>query len=95
MIDNTKVIRGGSWYGINGRSLRCSCRSDNQPADRSNDVGFRVVGKMRRVLRGGSWLSYKYWNLRSSCRINFHPALRNSNTGFRLVGEEKKGKYGE
>lgn len=90
MIDNTKVIRGGSWNGVNVRNLRCSCRCSNHPAYRFSFVGFRLVGEIRRVLRGGSWLSYKYWNLRSSCRINFHPALRNSNTGFRLVGEERK-----
>lgn len=48
MVNNTKVLRGGSWVDLNGWGLRCSCRVNGQPALRLNVVGFRLVGEEKK-----------------------------------------------
>ncbi|TLU87725.1 MAG: hypothetical protein FDX21_02570 [Chlorobium sp.] len=35
-------MRGGSWNN-NPDNLRCSARNNNNPANRNNNIGFRVV----------------------------------------------------
>ncbi|MFH7243554.1 MAG: SUMF1/EgtB/PvdO family nonheme iron enzyme [Spirulina sp.] len=34
--------RGGSWNN-NPRNCRSACRNNNNPGDRNNNIGFRVV----------------------------------------------------
>jgi hypothetical protein len=36
------VLRGGSWNN-NRRNVRCAYRNRNNPNNRNNNVGFRVV----------------------------------------------------
>ena len=65
MVNNMKVLRGGSRYS-NLSNLRCSCRYNHRPAFRYINVGFRLVGEMRekeskaRVLRRGLWIDGNY-----------------------------------
>lgn len=40
--NTTKAIRGGSWID-NPRDCRCAIRSDDNPGDQIDDIGFRVV----------------------------------------------------
>ncbi len=40
--DVDRVLRGGSWYDY-ARLARCSCRSGDDPSNRSNNLGFRVA----------------------------------------------------
>ncbi|MBN2443828.1 MAG: SUMF1/EgtB/PvdO family nonheme iron enzyme [Spirochaetales bacterium] len=37
------VLRGGAWNNNNDRNLRSCNRNNNQPHNRNNNVGFRVV----------------------------------------------------
>ena len=37
-----RVIRGGSWNN-EPRNVRCANRNNNEPANRNNNVGFRLV----------------------------------------------------
>ena len=46
MVNNTKVIRGGSWYNNFDRILRSSCRLSYPPTYRNNNIGLRLVGEM-------------------------------------------------
>lgn len=91
MTNNTKVLRGGSWFNDYNWILRCSCRDHDPATLRANNVGFRLVGEMREkvaeklVLRGGSWVDGGRL-LRSSCRDVNHPANRDIDVGLRLVG---------
>lgn len=88
MTNNTKVIRGGSWFNDYNWILRCS-RRDHDPATlRANNVGFRLVGKLQpvpRVLRGGAWYS-SFDFCRCAIRLRSHPFGRDDVVGFRLVG---------
>jgi formylglycine-generating enzyme required for sulfatase activity len=36
------VVRGGSWNN-NQRNARCAYRNNNNPNNRNNNIGFRVV----------------------------------------------------
>ncbi|MFN6399649.1 MAG: SUMF1/EgtB/PvdO family nonheme iron enzyme [Planctomycetota bacterium] len=38
----TRVIRGGSWNN-SARNLRSACRNRNDPGDRNNNLGFRLL----------------------------------------------------
>jgi len=38
----TRVVRGGSWIN-NQRNVRCAYRNRNNPDNRNNNQGFRVV----------------------------------------------------
>ena len=40
--DDRRVIRGGSWAD-NPRNCRSACRDDEDPVNRLNEIGFRVV----------------------------------------------------
>ncbi|UCE08751.1 MAG: SUMF1/EgtB/PvdO family nonheme iron enzyme [bacterium] len=42
-IDADRVIRGGSWNNNNENWFRCANRDNNQPDNRNNNLGFRVV----------------------------------------------------
>ena len=44
--NNTKTLRGGSWYGC-ARSCRAACRSGHSRDDRADFYGFRVVSSFR------------------------------------------------
>jgi hypothetical protein len=35
------VIRGGGWFNVAG-GLRCANRNNNAPANRNNNLGFRL-----------------------------------------------------
>ncbi|MCL2806042.1 MAG: SUMF1/EgtB/PvdO family nonheme iron enzyme [Treponema sp.] len=37
-----RVIRGGSWNN-DGQNLRSAYRNNNNPDNRNNNIGFRVV----------------------------------------------------
>ncbi len=37
-----RVVRGGSWNN-NGRNCRSACRNRNEPDNRNNNVGFRLL----------------------------------------------------
>jgi len=39
---SNRVIRGGSWNN-NAQNLRSAYRNNYGPADRNNDIGFRLV----------------------------------------------------
>ena len=39
---SNRVIRGGSWNN-NGRNCRSANRNNNNPSNRNNNIGFRVV----------------------------------------------------
>jgi formylglycine-generating enzyme required for sulfatase activity len=39
---NNRVIRGGSWNN-NGQNLRSAYRNNNNPSNRNNNIGFRLV----------------------------------------------------
>ena len=56
-LTDHRVVRGGS-FNNNQRNLRVAYRNNNDPDDRNNNIGFRVVvstffdtGIVRRVLR--------------------------------------------
>ncbi|MCK6529906.1 SUMF1/EgtB/PvdO family nonheme iron enzyme [Myxococcota bacterium] len=36
------MVRGGSWND-DPRNLRCACRNRNDPRNRNDNLGFRVV----------------------------------------------------
>ncbi|MBC8331528.1 MAG: SUMF1/EgtB/PvdO family nonheme iron enzyme [Anaerolineae bacterium] len=38
----TRVVRGGSWINTN-RNARCAYRNRNNPDNRNNNIGFRVI----------------------------------------------------
>ncbi|MBC7233296.1 MAG: SUMF1/EgtB/PvdO family nonheme iron enzyme [Chloroflexi bacterium] len=38
-----RVLRGGSWNN-NRNNVRCAYRDRNNPNNRNNNIGFRVVG---------------------------------------------------
>lgn len=40
---DARVLRGGSWYGVDPWYLRAAGRGDLRPDYRGNDVGFRCV----------------------------------------------------
>ncbi|MBN1340610.1 MAG: SUMF1/EgtB/PvdO family nonheme iron enzyme [Bacteroidales bacterium] len=40
--DHGGTVRGGSWIN-NDRNLRCAYRNRNNPDNRNNNLGFRVV----------------------------------------------------
>ena len=40
--DRLRVLRGGAWNN-NRRNVRCAYRNINNPHNRNNNVGFRVV----------------------------------------------------
>jgi formylglycine-generating enzyme required for sulfatase activity len=40
--DETKVIRGGSWYDLNAEDFRCANRNAASPGKRRTDIGFRL-----------------------------------------------------
>ena len=42
LAEVTRVVRGGS-FNNNARNVRCAVRNGDDPDDRSDDVGFRVV----------------------------------------------------
>ena len=44
--DSWRLLRGGSWY-LNPRNCRSACRGSNDPGDRNNNIGFRVVCEAR------------------------------------------------
>jgi formylglycine-generating enzyme required for sulfatase activity len=39
---SSRVLRGGSWNN-NARNCRSANRNDNDPDNRNNNIGFRVV----------------------------------------------------
>ncbi len=39
---SNRVIRGGSWNN-DARNVRCAYRNRNDPANRNNNVGFRLA----------------------------------------------------
>jgi hypothetical protein len=45
------VIRGGSWNN-NGRRLRAANRNHDQPAERNNNLGFRLAAARRGQVHG-------------------------------------------
>ena len=49
----TGVLRGGSWIKNDPENLRAANRNNNHPANRNNNVGFRVVcvGESRKAGR--------------------------------------------
>jgi len=40
--NDRRVLRGGS-YNNNARNVRCAVRNRNNPDNRNNNIGFRVV----------------------------------------------------
>lgn len=46
-VNSAKTIRGGSWFFVCG-ACRCAYRFRGLPIGRSDDVGFRLVGKERK-----------------------------------------------
>jgi hypothetical protein len=51
------VVRGGSWNN-NQNNARAAYRNYNDPADRNNNIGFRVVGvvhSLNHVSYGDTW----------------------------------------
>ena len=38
-----RVLRGGCWNNDNRRNFRVSYRNENDPDDRNDNIGFRVV----------------------------------------------------
>lgn len=100
-MNNTKVLRGGSWY-INIGYLRCSCRHDGCLNFHYNYVGFRLVGKERnrqavplsdraevKTARGGCW-SNTSWIVRSAKRFIGCSIWRIKSCGFRFAASELK-----
>lgn len=49
--DGARVLRGGS-YALSGRLVRCACRNDSLPNNRSGSGGFRVVVRSHSLVSG-------------------------------------------
>ena len=45
---SNRVIRGGSWIN-NARNVRSACRNRNDPGNRNNNLGFRLLNSAERV----------------------------------------------
>jgi len=41
-MGSNRVVRGGSWIN-NSRNCRCAYRNRNNPGNRNDNIGFRVV----------------------------------------------------
>jgi Sulfatase-modifying factor enzyme 1 len=50
-----KVLRGGSWNN-NADNARCAVRNRNNPDNRNNNIGFRVVLRSPTFFRPFFWL---------------------------------------
>ena len=53
--NGARSLRGGSWNN-NENNLRCSARNYNNPENRNNNVGFRVVCSQSCLFRAASRL---------------------------------------
>jgi formylglycine-generating enzyme required for sulfatase activity len=42
VMGSNRVLRGGSWNN-NGRNCRSANRNNNEPSNRNNNIGFRLV----------------------------------------------------
>ncbi|MCC5838839.1 MAG: SUMF1/EgtB/PvdO family nonheme iron enzyme [Opitutales bacterium] len=40
---SSRVVRGGSWNNNNENNLRVENRNTNDPSNRNNNIGFRVL----------------------------------------------------
>ncbi len=49
LLLGARALRGGSWINTN-ENLRCSARNNNQPDNRNNNIGFRVVRPQSRPI---------------------------------------------
>jgi hypothetical protein len=58
LAENTaRVLRGGS-YNNEDRNLRCAIRNDNNPNNRNDNIGFRVV--VRVVSHASLWKAHGF-----------------------------------
>jgi Sulfatase-modifying factor enzyme 1 len=51
-----RVIRGGSWIN-NARNARSAYRNWNDPGNRNNNLGFRLLNSAERVGTDDFWLN--------------------------------------
>ena len=89
---DTKISRGGSWYGTD-ESCQSAYRSGHEPSFHVSYYGFRVVKvkpPAKRVSRGGGWYCMAE-DCRSASRDRDYPSNRNNDGGFRVVKEIPNG----
>jgi hypothetical protein len=85
MPEHHRVVRGGA-FNNNDRNLRCAYRNNNDPNNRNNNIGFRVVVSTLFLLMPkcpcalgtpkGSWLRpFRKMAGHIPGRLSPHPAL--------------------
>ncbi len=88
-----RVVRGGSWINNDPRNLRSCNRNNNDPDNRNNNVGFRVVlvGKFLKaaqerngVMPGGN-LSFRTGAKKPSLTPFTTPRILGGKTRRRIV----------
>ena len=52
--NNHRVLRGGA-FNNNERNVRCAYRNRNEPDERNNNIGFRVVVAHDFLSAGTAW----------------------------------------
>ncbi|MEN8167002.1 MAG: SUMF1/EgtB/PvdO family nonheme iron enzyme [Pseudomonadota bacterium] len=78
-----RVLRGGS-FNNNPRNVRCAYRNNNDPDNRNNNIGFRVVVSTLFCSSGMAWRRNDAFGTRRMAepvpgRVPLNPGRANSN----------------